>query len=98
VIGSYLSVGQVVMPPAPTWRWGWLTTFITSWYTHGIARYLEGCNFLTVAVSTPADSGTLIAILWGPEAVELDALVPVRWVVGICSLTRSCLRLHATAI
>ena len=30
---------------------GWLTgtTFVTSWYTHGIASsYLEGCNFLTL--------------------------------------------------
>ncbi|KAH0850504.1 LOW QUALITY PROTEIN: hypothetical protein HID58_095480 [Brassica napus] len=33
------------------------TTFVTSWYTHGLASsYLEGCNFLTAAVSTPANS------------------------------------------
>jgi len=45
------------------------TTFITSWYTHGIASsYLEGCNFLTVAVSTPADSMDTLLFLWGPEA------------------------------
>jgi photosystem II P680 reaction center D2 protein len=34
---------------------GWLTgtTFVTSWYTHGLATsYLEGCNVLTAAVST----------------------------------------------
>merc|ERR1712054_357037 len=51
---------------------GWLTgtTFVTSWYTHGIASsYLEGCNFLTAAVSTPADSmGHSLLLLWGPEA------------------------------
>ncbi len=44
---SYLSVG------------GWFTgtTFVTSWYTHGLASsYLEGCNFFTAAVSTPANS------------------------------------------
>ena len=32
---------------------GWLTgiTFVTSWYTHGLASsFLEGCNFLTAAV------------------------------------------------
>lgn len=36
---------------------GWFTgtTFVTSWYSHGLASsYLEGCNFLTAAVSTPA--------------------------------------------
>ena len=33
------------------------TTFVTSWYTHGLASsYLEGCNVLTAAVSTPANS------------------------------------------
>ena len=51
---------------------GWLTgtTFVTSWYTHGIASsYLEGCNFLTAAVSTPADAmGHSLLLLWGPEA------------------------------
>ena len=38
---SYLAVG------------GWFTgtTFVTSWYTHGLASsYLEGCNFFTAAV------------------------------------------------
>ena len=51
---------------------GWLTgtTFVTSWYTHGLASsYLEGCNFLTVAVSSPAYSmGHSLLFLWGPEA------------------------------
>jgi len=57
---SYLALG------------GWLTgtTFVTSWYTHGLASsYLEGCNFLTAAVSTPANSmGHSLLLLWGPEA------------------------------
>ncbi|KAM3682382.1 hypothetical protein ACB098_12G069700, partial [Castanea mollissima] len=38
---------------------GWFigTTFVTSWYTHGLASsYLEGCNFLIAAISTPANS------------------------------------------
>jgi photosystem II P680 reaction center D2 protein len=51
---------------------GWFTgtTFVTSWYTHGLASsYLEGCNFLTAAVSTPANSLLYsLLLLWGPEA------------------------------
>ncbi|KAJ0565231.1 Photosystem II D2 protein [Helianthus annuus] len=51
---------------------GWFmgTTFVTSWYTHGLANsYLEGCNFLTAAVSTPANSLThSLLLLWGPKA------------------------------
>ena len=40
------------------------------WYTHGLASsYLEGANFLTAAVSTPADAmGHSLLLLWGPEA------------------------------
>ena len=57
---AYLSIG------------GWFlgTTFVTSWYTHGIASsYLEGANFLTAAVSTPGDAmGHSLMFLWGPEA------------------------------
>nr|QIB72637.1 photosystem II protein D2 [Cyperus glomeratus]QIT06821.1 photosystem II protein D2 [Cyperus fuscus] len=51
---------------------GWFTgtTVVTSWYTHGLASsYVEGCSFLTAAVSTPANS--LARSLWllcGPEA------------------------------
>ena len=53
-------------------------TSLTSWYTHGIASsYLEGCNFLTAAVSTPADAmGHSLLLLWGPEA-QGDF---VRWI------------------
>jgi photosystem II P680 reaction center D2 protein len=50
----------------------WLTgtTFVTSWYTHGLATsYLEGCNVLTAAVSTPPNSlGHSLLFVWGPEA------------------------------
>jgi photosystem II P680 reaction center D2 protein len=57
---SYLSLG------------GWFTgtTFVTSCLTHGLASsYLEGCNFLTAAVSTPANSlGHSLLLLWGQEA------------------------------
>ena len=51
---------------------GWLTgtTFVSSWYTHGLASsYLEGCNFLTVAVfrilnySTHEDTSSLKTVL-----------------------------------
>ncbi|KAF3613021.1 Photosystem II D2 protein [Capsicum annuum] len=46
------------------------TTFVTSWYTHGLASsYLEGCNFLTAAVSTPTNClAHSLLLLWGPEA------------------------------
>lgn len=57
---SYLALG------------GWFTgtTFVSSWYSHGLASsYLEGCNALTAAVSTPPNSlGHSILSLWGPEA------------------------------
>jgi photosystem II P680 reaction center D2 protein len=57
---SYMAIG------------GWFTgtTFVSSWYTHGVvSSYIEGCNILTVAVSTPADSfGHALLFLWGPEA------------------------------
>ena len=49
------------------WLVNRFTTFVTSWYTHGLATsYLEGCNFLTAAVSTPANSlGSLFYYLYG---------------------------------
>jgi photosystem II P680 reaction center D2 protein len=57
---AYLSLGA--------WFTG--TTFVTSWFTHGLASsYLEGCNFFTAAVSTPPNSmGHSFLFLWGPEA------------------------------
>eukprot|EP00952_Eustigmatos_sp_NYUAD-ZCMA_P000015 1-Eustigmatos_ZCMA.PRE.15 len=64
--------GLLLFPTAYLALGGWFTgtTFVTSWYTHGLASsYLEGCNFLTVAVSTPANSmGHSLLLLWGPEA------------------------------
>ena len=72
---------------------GWLTgtTFVTSWYTHGLASsYLEGCNFLTAAVSTPANSmGHSLLLLWGPEAQgDFTRWCQIRWIMGICCFTR----------
>ena len=64
--------GLLLFPTAYLALGGWFTgtTFVTSWYTHGLATsYLEGCNFLTAAVSTPANSiGHSLLLLWGPEA------------------------------
>src|SRR3569833_3525307 len=64
--------GLLLLPSAYFAVGGWLTgtTFVTSWYTHGLASsYLEGCNFLTAAVSTPANSlGHSLLFVWGPEA------------------------------
>ena len=64
--------GLLLFPCAYLAIGGWLTgtTFVTSFYTHGIASsYLEGCNVLTAALSTPADSmGHSLMLLWGPEA------------------------------
>ncbi|MYA90297.1 MAG: photosystem II D2 protein (photosystem q(a) protein), partial [Synechococcus sp. SB0663_bin_10] len=64
--------GLLLFPTAYLALGGWLTgtTFVTSWYTHGIASsYLEGCNFLTAAVSSPGNAlGHSLLLLWGPEA------------------------------
>lgn len=57
---AYLSIG------------GWFTgtTFVTTLYTHSLASsYLEGCNVLTVAVSTPSNyTGHSLLVLDGTEA------------------------------
>lgn len=64
--------GLLLFPCAYFALGGWFTgtTSVTSWYTHGLASsYLEGCNFLTAAVSTPANSlAHSLLLLWGPEA------------------------------
>lgn len=64
--------GLLLFPCAYLALGGWFvgTTFVTSWYTHGlVTSYLEGCNFLTTAVSTPAESmGHSLLFFWGPEA------------------------------
>ena len=63
--------GVLLFPTAYLSCAGWFTgtTFVTSVFTHGLASsYLEGCNFLTAAVSTPAASmGHSLILLWGPE-------------------------------
>ena len=48
-------------------------SFVSSAYTHGLASsFLEGCNVLTAAVSTPSNaSGHSLLLLWGPEASGL---------------------------
>jgi photosystem II P680 reaction center D2 protein len=61
--------GILLFPTAYLATGGWMTgtTFVTSWYTHGLASsYLEGCNFLTAAVSSPANSMGPVA--WGGSA------------------------------
>jgi photosystem II P680 reaction center D2 protein len=64
--------GLLLFPTAYLALGGWLTgiTFVTSWYTHGLATsFLEGCNVLTAAVSTPANRiGHSLLLLGGPEA------------------------------
>lgn len=64
--------GLLLLPTAFLSLGGWFTgtTFCTSWFTHGLASsYLEGCNFLTSAVSTPANAmGHSLMLLWGPES------------------------------
>jgi len=64
--------GLLLFPCAYLAVWGWVTgiTFVTSWYTHGLASsFLEGCNFVTAAVSTPANNMVHSHfLLWGPEA------------------------------
>lgn len=64
--------GLLLLPAAYLGAGAWLTatSFLSSWFTHGLATsYLEGCNFLTAAASTPANSmGHSLLLLWGPEA------------------------------
>ena len=45
-------------------------SFVSSWFTHGLASsYVEGCNVITAAVSTPANCmGHSLLFLWGREA------------------------------
>ena len=64
--------GILLFPTAYLCVGGWFTgtSFVTSWFTHGLATsYLEGCNFLTASVSTPSNCmGHSLLILWGAEA------------------------------
>jgi len=95
--------GCLLFPLAYMSLGAWLTgtTFVTSWFTHGLATsYLEGCNFLTAAVSTPANCmGHSLLLLWGIEAQGYFT----RWVLfggfwtfiafhGIAGIIAFCLR------
>ena len=62
------------------------------WYTHGLASsYLEGANFLTAAVSTPADAmGHSLLLLWGPESQgKLRQVDPTWGTLEFCGAPRS---------
>ena len=57
---AYLAIGGLLLA-LPLLRRGTLTSLASS--------YLEGANFLTAAVSTPADvMGHSLLLLWGPES------------------------------
>jgi photosystem II P680 reaction center D2 protein len=64
--------GFILLPSAYLAVGGWFTgtCFVTSWYTHGLASsYIEGCNVLSAAVSTPANAfGHSLLLLWGVES------------------------------
>jgi photosystem II P680 reaction center D2 protein len=64
--------GILLLPTAYLSLGAWFTgtTFITSWYSHGLASsYIEGCNFVTVSVSTPPNCfGHSLTLAWGAEA------------------------------
>ena len=86
--------GLLLLPCAYLSIGGWFvgTTFVTSWYTHGIASsYLEGANFLTAAVSTPGDAmGHSLMFLWGPRGTRfIYSLVSTWWIMELCSITWS---------
>jgi hypothetical protein len=57
----------IIIPTAYLAVGGWLTgTTFLHHGTHGLATsYLEGCNFLTAAVSTPANSMGHSLLLYG---------------------------------
>ncbi len=96
--------GLLLLPTAYLAIGGWLTgtTFVTSWYTHGLASsYLEGANFLTAAVSTPADSmGHSLLLLWVLKLREISSAGANLEALGLCCSPR-CIcpdRIHAQAI
>jgi photosystem II P680 reaction center D2 protein len=60
--------GLLLLPCAYFAVGGWLTgtTFVTSWYTHGLASsYLEGCNFNISRFDSTKLYGTLTIITMG---------------------------------
>ena len=74
--------GLLLFPTAYLSLGAWLTgtTFVTSWFTHGLATsYLEGCNFLTSGVSTPANCmGHSLLLLWGPDSSDSSVTTNTR--------------------
>ena len=95
--------GLLLFPTAYLALGGWFTgtSFVSSWFTHGLASsYLEGCNFLTAAVSTPPNSlGHSLLLLWGPETqgqltrwFQLGGLWPFIAFHGLFGLIAFCLR------
>lgn len=64
--------GCLLLPTAYLAVGGWFTgiTYVSSWFTHIIGTsFIEGCNILTAAVSTPSNaSGHSLLPAWGSEA------------------------------
>ena len=80
--------GLLLFPTAYLALGGWLTgtTFVTSWYTHGIASsYLEGCNFLTAAVF-PQDPVGAPMTLPGKMHIALVGLMSVMSMIATALL------------
>ena len=75
--------GLLLFPSAYLSLGAWLTgsTFVTSWFTHGLASsYLEGCNFISAAVSTPANCmGHSLLLLWGRSVFLIYPLGQSSW-------------------
>ena len=95
--------GLLLFPSAYLSLGAWLTgsTFVTSWFTHGLASsYLEGCNFISAAVSTPANCmGHSLLLLWGREGhlgltpwVLMGGLWPFLAFHGTIGIIAFCLR------
>jgi hypothetical protein len=84
----YLLAGLLLFPTAYLTAGSWLTatTFVTSWFTHGLATsYLEGCNFLTAAVSTPANCmGHSLLLLWGSDLMKHTLDLHLGFVLEVC--------------
>ena len=73
--------GLLLLPCAYLSIGGWFvgTTFVTSWYTHGIASsYLEGANFLTAAVSTPAMQWVIVLCSFEDQRHRVHLFVGVN--------------------
>ena len=67
---AYLTIGY--------WFTG--TYFIFSWFTHGLASYyIEGCNFITAATSTPSNC---MGPLSSPSLGPLITRFLTRWVIN----------------